>query len=375
MKDFDKITSLICDEDAIFDMVVSYVETRKVSHERYMDKDIYDLRYCVYPVISVAEKGHVTILDFLINSGFDPNYRRNEKFFKRMPIHCACRNGHLDVVKSLVDNHGVDVDSKDAESETPLSMAIYNGSLDIVRFLVESRANISGAMHFERTSPLHVAAKENQPEIVKYLISKGAMVNEVNSYGCPPLHHATLHGDICVVRILLEAGAKTEYLGGNTAFSTATKRENLDMMKLLSSFGADPEEEDCNGYTPLELAIIYERSDIIRYLVVDLNVRTHRRRCGYSPLHIAVEVGNDSAAKLLLKSGCPAKLDYSGFNEGLPVIKQIVSHVRRVARIPNSLKRLSCWKIRDQLGRRLSEVDCLPLPRLLINYVKLSDIP
>ncbi|RDD34928.1 Ankyrin repeat protein [Wolbachia endosymbiont of Cylisticus convexus] len=56
-------------------------------------------------------------------------------------LHEAARNGHLDVVKYLVDDKKADVNQKDICGETALHEAARNGHKDVVTTLLKKGAN------------------------------------------------------------------------------------------------------------------------------------------------------------------------------------------------------------------------------------------
>ena len=51
------------------------------------------------------------------------------------PLHDASRNGHLEVVKFLVETLHCPVDTKESCSKTPLEWAFFKGHYHIVRYL------------------------------------------------------------------------------------------------------------------------------------------------------------------------------------------------------------------------------------------------
>ena len=53
----------------------------------------------------------------------------------------AAQEGHLEVVRCLVESGAKKDQASTDDGATPLSMAACNGHLEVVRFLVESGAN------------------------------------------------------------------------------------------------------------------------------------------------------------------------------------------------------------------------------------------
>jgi len=58
------------------------------------------------------------------------------------PLISACQNGHIKVVKYLVEN-GVDINKEENNGETPLFYACLNGNEDIIQCLIKRGAYIS----------------------------------------------------------------------------------------------------------------------------------------------------------------------------------------------------------------------------------------
>src|SRR5208282_2538923 len=103
----------------------------------------------------------------------------NEGF--KTPLHCAAQNGHLDVVKLLLD-HKADVNAESTIDGTPLNIVFDNEHLRV-----------------------------NQPEselttLVELLLSYGADVNATNNYGWTPLH-AAARGFLKTAEMLIAHGA------------------------------------------------------------------------------------------------------------------------------------------------------------------------
>ncbi len=57
-------------------------------------------------------------------------------------LYIACQEGHIDVVKYLVE-HGSTIDKEDKNGITPLSVACEIGNEDIIQYLIKQGANVN----------------------------------------------------------------------------------------------------------------------------------------------------------------------------------------------------------------------------------------
>ena len=92
--------------------------------------------------------------------------------------------------------------------------------------------------------------------------------SEVGSGGSV-LCFAALRGHFDVVRLLLEARAKTELhdFAGSTPLHHAAAYGDLEIARLLLGFGAPKEAADGMGRRPLHLAALKGRLDVLRVLL------------------------------------------------------------------------------------------------------------
>ena len=74
------------------------------------------------------------------------------------PLFIAAQNGHLDVVRHLVEV-GADKDKARDDGATPLYIAAENGHLDVVRHLVEVGADKDKALQL-RTAILMLSVRQ-----------------------------------------------------------------------------------------------------------------------------------------------------------------------------------------------------------------------
>nr|WP_246168647.1 ankyrin repeat domain-containing protein [Wolbachia endosymbiont of Ctenocephalides felis wCfeT] len=101
-----------------------------------------------------------------------------------------------------------------------------------------------------RRTLLHYAADSGNVEMVKTLINNGANVNEKNDQGHTPLHTANYWNGAAYLNSL------TSGIVHNNINCWDGK---LDISRLLINNGANLNERDNDGYTPLQMAIGFDR--------------------------------------------------------------------------------------------------------------------
>jgi ankyrin repeat protein len=156
----------------------------------------------------------------------------------------AARDGHVEAVKVLLDD-GADIDQVSAgDGSSPLVLSLLNGQFDLAMVLIERGANPNLATSTDGISPLFATFQAQWA--LKNLSQPGPKAQEIAK---------TEHLE--VLSALLEAGAdpnvrleshlrdwEQQRLGvdvkGATPFWRATFAQDLDAMKLLVAYGADP---------------------------------------------------------------------------------------------------------------------------------------
>jgi len=85
------------------------------------------------------------------------------KYIKYIALRNASRQGHLDVIKYLIEYHNINVHINDEEA---LINASEYGHLDIVQYLVEI---CNADIHIKGNYALNIAAAKGHLDIVMYL--------------------------------------------------------------------------------------------------------------------------------------------------------------------------------------------------------------
>lgn len=222
-------------------------------------------------MVAASSFGKTAIVQLLLDAGADPN-RPHSKGFTALQcasafgiienVRCllqaganpnagapnyaptlvmAAGAGHADVVAALLDG-GADPNTKNDDQVTALLAAAEKGHAAVVRLLLAAGADPTPTMKSypnEHLSALQIAVKNEHTTVVHELVRGGALAQEsVCPLQTTALIEATRHGNICLLPLLLEAGADPlqKTLLGKTAVDVVfTKDDNDHAAALLVS--------------------------------------------------------------------------------------------------------------------------------------------
>ncbi|MSO45983.1 MAG: ankyrin repeat domain-containing protein [Acidobacteria bacterium] len=131
----------------------------------------------------------------------------------------------------------------------------------------------------------------------------------------PCLVYAIYHSPLAFIRTLLEIGAKSNAPVDDgfppliAALSAARRADVDDLLRLLLSFGADPNQRGTNDYTALHMAVA-ERNVLAVHLLLgggaDPELRTRIDECE-TPIEMAEAAGLADIAAMLARKGQPLR--------------------------------------------------------------------
>ena len=225
------------------------------------------------------------------------------------PLMFAAREGDLESARLLV-NAGANVNAIAGDGKDALGLAIFNGNYDFASFLIDSKSDVNHA-DTQGFTPLFWAVDRRNMEtapnfpwmitadplpLIKKLLDAGANPNAlVNNTprarmraGSPRIVFATalmraaFSADLELVKMLLsykgdpkiissdgetmiEAAAGLGFIQGYSKGKTAPER--LEVVKLFVGLGADVNQADDYGITPLMVAGNMGDTAVIQYLV------------------------------------------------------------------------------------------------------------
>jgi uncharacterized protein len=221
----------------------------------------------------------------------------------------AAREGDVDSAKLLV-GAGADVNAIGADGKDALGLAIFNGNYDVASFLIDSKSKVNQA-DTQGFTPLFWAVDRRNMEtapnfpwmvttdplpLIKKLLDAGANPNAVVNNtprarmraGSPRIVFATalmraaFSADLQLVKLLLSYGADPTIVSkdGETMVAAAAglafiqgyskgklPAERLETVKLFVDLGADVNQADDFGITPLMAAANLGDVSIIQFLI------------------------------------------------------------------------------------------------------------
>jgi ankyrin repeat protein len=255
------------------------------------------------------------------------------------PMSLAAEVGNTEMLKLLLEA-GADVESPNADGQTALLAVARTGNVAAAQVLLEYGANVDAKEKWGGQTPLMWASARRHPKMMELLIAKGADVNarsidrnyqrhvqaegrpkSLDSGGLTPLMYAARENCIACVDVLLENKVDINLADPDSVspLLVAIMNANWDLAKQLIAAGADVNQWDIYGETPLLTAIdLRQRIDGGRASIDAPNATK-----GIEILRLLLERGADPNIQLFFK---PANARGAVYTRGVtPLIRAAVN--------------------------------------------------
>jgi ankyrin repeat protein len=278
-------------------------------------------------------------------SAYHSTAPRGDTSLEFTALHFAVRAGNIEAVRALVAA-GADVNTpavrRRSSGVSPLLLAVVNGHYELAAYLVDQGADVNDDAGF---TALHQLARNRGPfikranvvptgkmtslELARRLMDAGAdpnarmssdfhdgYRNRINWLGATPFLVAAKNIDLDLIRLMLMYGADPKIAtvdgftplmvaagvgvwnpGEDFGTTPADEPRALDVAKLLVSLGNDPKGVAANGESPLHGAAYTGRNSMVQFLVDNGAPFEVKNLLGWTPLRIADGVQYDGFEK------------------------------------------------------------------------------
>jgi ankyrin repeat protein len=185
--------------------------------------------------------------------------------------------GSTPIIEALL-KAGADPNTRNPEGETPLMVVARTGKVEAARRLLDAGADVNAREDWGGQSAVMWAASQRHPEMIKLLAARGA---DVNARGV--VHQWER-------KVITEPRPKDMNKGGFTPLLYAAREGCVACARELIAAKADPDLEDPDRVTPLNMALLNLHFELAAYLIEAGADVDKWDLYGRSPLYMAADV-------------------------------------------------------------------------------------
>lgn len=224
--------------------------------------------------------------------------------------------GNIARVQQFLDA-GMDINALGGSATALMVAAAYN-KVEMVRYLINHGADVNLATY--HGTALSITAWRGSADIARILLQNGANPNVVVIDGYTPLIIAAFNGKAEIIELLIEFGAKIEYVHpvtSYTALTTATYYGQKDAALALIKLGANVNYVDANGLSVLDWSQIGSYDDITKALVAN-GAKVEMQKNNTVPLVMLAALGHENLPMIdfLVDKG----ISVNAFYEKMPIV-------------------------------------------------------
>jgi ankyrin repeat protein len=185
--------------------------------------------------------------------------------------------GSAPIIDALI-KAGADPNFKNPDGETPLMEAARSGRIDAAKRLMDAGADVNAKENWGGQSAVMWAASQSQADMIKLLASRGADVNAIGKV------------NQWERKVLGEPRPKDMNKGGFTPLLYAAREGCIECAKNLIAAKADPDLQDPDGLTALNMALLNMHFNFAAYMIQAGADLDRWDLWGRSPIYMAADV-------------------------------------------------------------------------------------
>jgi len=254
-------------------------------------------------LLDAAKKGESTLVLSRLKEGASIHTR--DRFGNSALIYAA-RTAHVDTARILL-NAGAQVNQANVAGNTPLFEAAGSGDEDLVRLLLDSDAN-PNAVNIKNVSPLSNAIFHKHTAVGTLLLQYGARADFVDNTGKSGAVYAAANGEVQILGHLLDAHDGSEisvdarYSHDLTLLMWAAGYGHADVVEMLTARGAEMDLVDDRGKSALLMAAEEGHSSVVRHLLNKGSDKDLRDKKGRTAHELALLGGHEDTTRVLMES-------------------------------------------------------------------------
>ena len=185
-------------------------------------------------------------------------------------LHRAINNWNEEQLIEILKESKVSVDVPNDEGHSPLMHAAKKGYTNIAKLLLDYGADTTFTTSSGKTA-MSMASFYGHVELVDLLIQYHAPWDIASKSGLYPIHSAVSGGNLEVVRYFLERGVSVDLPEMSTKWTPLMRGmvvgTSQEIVELLLEQGASTGARDDEYTTPLMLAVINGREELVQLLL------------------------------------------------------------------------------------------------------------
>ena len=215
-------------------------------------------------------------------------------------LHIAAAHGHLNLCKTLIEEHTFDVHICDEYGWTALHYSVKNGNYEMIKFFIDMGSDIYLKVN-DGSNCLHIAALHGHFNLSKMLLDNYNFdVHFANNEGVTALHFAAKNGNFELFLYLLDKGSdiyrKTKSMLNVLHFSSYSGHFDICEF-VLKYFIKDYKDNNSRNQHALHSRFcaseVFYKYSAIFFHAMDADGNTY--------LHLAADGNQSNVCKLLLK--------------------------------------------------------------------------
>merc|ERR1711988_161315 len=149
-----------------------------------------------------SANGHTEIVGILARLGGSHGSNTPDYYSGMTPLLWAAQGGHWECIQKLCENYS-DLDVCDKNGQTALHIACREGHFDLARVLLEHGCSPNIRDHSLGKTPLHMVTGTGNHAMCELLVVNGSDVNIVDNDGSTPLYISSVEGHSEIRELLL----------------------------------------------------------------------------------------------------------------------------------------------------------------------------